>query len=165
MDLLYVRVVLLDYQKAFDFIDHSILVTKLKLLRIPTPTLNWIINFLTNRKQRMKLANDCLSEWGNVPAGVSQGTKLGPWLFDVFVPMINDLRPNGVDQATFVDDLTISETVPKSEVSMIQNSVNGIQEWSDNNLLRLHDDKCKELRIDFKQDKSIFPQLALTENI
>ncbi len=44
-----VRVALLDYQKAFDFIDHSILVTKLKSLRIPTPTLNWIINFLTNR--------------------------------------------------------------------------------------------------------------------
>jgi hypothetical protein len=61
--------------------------TNQKLLRIPATTLNWIIDFLgKDRKQRVKMANDCFSEWGNVPAGVPQGTKLGPWL------MINDLR-------------------------------------------------------------------------
>ena len=136
------------------------MVSKLKLLRIPIPTLNWITNFLTNRKQRVKLASDCLSEWGNVPAGVPQGTKLGPWLF---VLMINDLRPDGVDQAKFVDDLTISETVPKSGVSTIQNSVNSIKEWSDNNSFRLHDGKCKELRIDFKQNRSIFSPISIND--
>ena len=136
------------------------MVSKLKSLRIPIPTLNWIINFLTNRKQRVKLASDCLSEWGNVPAEVPQGTKLGPWLF---VLMINDLRPDGVDQAKFVDDLTISETVLKSGVSIIQNSVNSIKEWSDNNSFRLHDGKCKELRIDFKQNRSIFSPISIND--
>ena len=136
------------------------MVSKLKSLRIPIPTLNWIINFLTNRKQRVKLASDCLSEWSNDPAGVPQGTKLGPWLF---VLMINDLRPDGVDQAKFVGDLTISETVPKSGVSIIQSSVNSIKEWSDNNLFRLHDGKCKELRIDFKQNRSILSPISIND--
>ena len=45
-----VRVVLLDYQKALDFIDHSILVSKLELLRILILTFNWIINFLPKQK-------------------------------------------------------------------------------------------------------------------
>ena len=89
-----------------------------------------------------------------------QGTKLGLWLF---VLMINDLRPDGVDQGKFVDDLTISETVPKSGVSIIQNSVNSIKEWSDNNLFRLHDGKCKELRIDFKQNRSIFSPISINK--
>jgi hypothetical protein len=60
--------------------------TNQKLLRIPVTTLNWIIDFLKDRKQRVQMANDCFSEWGNVPAGVPQDTKLGPWL------TINDLR-------------------------------------------------------------------------
>ena len=102
------------------------------------------------------MGNDCFSEWGNVPAGVPQGTKLGPWLF---IMMINDLMPSRVDQVKFVDDLTISETVPKFGHSTIQDSVSNIQRWSDNNLLRLHDDKCKELRIDFKKNNSIFPPI------
>ena len=108
----------------------------------------------------MKLASDCVSEWGNVPAGVPQGTKLGPWLF---VLMINDLRPDGVYQAKFVDDLTISETAPKSGVSIIQNSVNSIKEWSDNNLFRLHDGKCKEFKIDFKLNRSIFSPISIND--
>ena len=111
------RVVLFNYQKAFNFVDHTILLSKLKLLRLPTTTLNWIIDFLSDRKQRVKLGKDCFSEWGNVPAGVPQGTKLGPWLFIV---MINELTLTRSDHAKFVDDLTISDTIPKFSQSSIQ---------------------------------------------
>ena len=84
-----VRVFLFDYRKAFDLIDHAILVNKICLLSIPSFVRSWIIDFLTDRKQRVKLAKDCFSEWGRVPCEVPQGTKLGPWLF---ILMINDLK-------------------------------------------------------------------------
>ena len=70
-------------------IDHRILdVKKLCRLTLPTRIINWIIDFLSNLSQRIKLSEGCYSEWGSVPSGVPQGTKLSPWLFRV---LINDL--------------------------------------------------------------------------
>ena len=55
-----IRSILFDYSKAFDFIE----------LEIPHSVINWISVFLTNRYQRVKLADTCYSEWGPIPSGV-----------------------------------------------------------------------------------------------
>ena len=57
-----VRVLLVDYRKAFDLIDHSILINKIRLLPIPNFVINWLISFLCGRKQCVKLAKDCVSD-------------------------------------------------------------------------------------------------------
>jgi hypothetical protein len=60
-----VRVLFLDFKKAFDLIDHHLLVEKLLLFDIPKWVLNWIVDFLSGnsgRKQRVKLKHDCLSD-------------------------------------------------------------------------------------------------------
>ena len=86
-----VRVVLFDFKKAFDLIDHGILLEKLKNFDMPEWVRLWIEDFLTDRHQRVKLSQDCFSEWGRVPAGVPQGTKLGPWLFVVMTSKLKAL--------------------------------------------------------------------------
>ena len=64
-----VRAILLDFRKAFDLIDHKILVRKLMTYSLPSSIITWITDFLTCRRQRVKLSQDCYSEWGSIPSG------------------------------------------------------------------------------------------------
>ena len=159
-----VRTVLFDYQKAFDLIDHSILVRKLSLLDLPNRVINWLIEFLTDRSQRIKLAEGCYSEWGSVPPGVPQGPKLGPWLFLV---LINDLNlaassdHNSPRIWKYVDDTTTSEVVAKGSDSNAQQIVDRVSQWSSDNRMKLNGDKCKELRVSFAGTQAEFSPVII----
>lgn len=153
-----VRVILLDYKKAFDLIDHQILVKKILSLNMPPGVARWVCDFLMNRHQRTKLSKDCYSEWGKVPSGVPQGTKLGPWLF---LLMINDLRPPNADSWKFVDDTTLGEVVDRDGVSHVHCAVEEVVTWSRDNKLVLNADKCKEMVIDFKKSKQPFDTICV----
>ena len=119
-----VRAILLDFRKAFDLIDHKILVRKLMTYSLPSSIITWITDFLTCRRQRVKLSQDCFSEWGSIPSGVPHGTKLGPWLF---VIMIDDLSTTGnCNMWKYVDDTTISEVVQRSQNSDLQRLVDDL---------------------------------------
>ena len=76
-------------EKSFNSVFHYLLKSAF-LNRLQSVFLNRLLN----RLQRVRLANDCFSEWGSVPSGVPQGTKLDPWLF---ILMINDLRAPEID--------------------------------------------------------------------
>ena len=153
-----VRVVLFDYRNAFDLIDHTLLARKLLALDMPVGVSFWIIDFLTERTQRVKLAEDCLSEWRNVPAGVPQGTKLGPWLF---ILMIDDINTSNPELWKYVDDTTIAECVDKREDSRIQSDVEELIAKSNQNKFQLNESKSKELRISFAKSAADFAPIVI----
>ena len=153
-----VRVVLFDYRKAFDLIDHKLLVRKLLALDLPVGVSLWIIDFLTDRTQRVKLGEDCWSEWRNVPAGVPQGTKLGPWLF---ILMIDDINTSNTELWKYVDDTTIAECVDKRKDSRIQSDVEELITKSNQNKFQLNESKCKELRISFAKPAAVFDPIVI----
>jgi hypothetical protein len=140
-------------------IDHRILSIKLTNYDIPKTILHWILDFITGRSQRVKLSDDCVSEWKTVPAGVPQGTKLGPWLFLV---MMIDLDVGGdASLWKYVDDSTMSETVNKDQSSAMQTYVNEFTAKSRIDGMHLKESKCKELRISFSTTNVEFEPIII----
>ena len=155
---------LFDFRKAFDLIDHNILAKKLSTYNIPETIKYWILDFLSNRKQRVKLGNDCQSEWNNVHEGVPQETKLGPWLFAI---MIDDINVPVVDYFwRYVDDSTMPELVAKNDSTLLQSHVNVFAKKSKANGMELKETRCKELGISFSTlNKSFDPIIINNKSV
>ena len=113
--------VFIDLQKAFDTVNHEILLEKLNHYGIRSKENNWFRSFLTNRKQYVSI-NGFFSQTKIVRCGVPQGSTLGPLLFLIY---INDLN-NALDKCRihhFADDtnLLFGNKCP-SEISCFMNN-------------------------------------------
>ena len=143
-----VRVALLDYRKAFDLVNHNLLVAKLSNYEIKPTVVKWIADFLRGRSERVKI-NSVYSNILQVPAGIPQGTKIDPWLF---LPIINDLCISKSPTSNlwkFADDTSVSEVIPRDGASSLSDKVEEVHKWSNKNKFQLNSGKCIELRINF----------------
>ena len=119
-----VQTCMIDFAKAFDCIDHNIILQKLQALEVHPLLINWIADFLRNRQQRVKLA-DCFSNWLPKPAGVPQGTKRGPILFIVMINYLAAIPTSNTDPIIkYVDDCTAFEILNRNSSSNFQS-----QKW------------------------------------
>ena len=138
--------VFIDAMKAFDTVNHDILLKKIHALGLRGNVGNWLKNYLTNRQQ-CTVANNFVSELKNITCGVPQGSVCGPLLFLLY---INDLPKslNYSKVSLYADDTVIyvTESDIKHAENLLQQDLNSLQTWCNMNKLTIN---CKKTNIVF----------------
>ena len=138
--------IFLDLNKAFDCVNHSLLIDKLDQCGVKNNELNWFKLYLGCRTQAVNI-NSTLSDFKNIGIGIPQGSILGPLLFIIFV---NSL-PNSIDCncVMYADDTTLlctandPTTLDTTLELKLQSNLCNIAKWFDNNKLTLNIKKTK----------------------
>ena len=128
-----------DFRKAFDVVDHELLLRKLHLYRVSDGALFWFKSYLSDRYQFVSFEGN-LSVRLQVNQGVPQGSVLGPVLFLLFV---NDLPLHLSNSFVdiFADDTTMSASAHFSNISLLSEILNSdlhaLDKWSTQNKIRV----------------------------
>ena len=141
----YTGMILIDLQKAFDTIDHEILINKMEFLGFSKNVILWFKSYLSNRIFKVNL-NKTFSEPGKLLCGVPQGSILGPLLFLLYI--------NDMPQAVQCELLLYADTClifQHSDIKEIERQLNKnfslICDWFVDNKLSIHfgEDKTKSI--------------------
>ena len=130
----------LDYAKAFDKVDHELLLQKLQKYGFGSQIINWVKSFLCNRKQSV-VVNGVHSIIASIISGVPQGTVLGPLLFILFINDLQDCVSHS-RVSFFADDTRVSKHISsEQDVKLLQEDLDSVILWSLHNNMKLHEDK------------------------
>ena len=140
-----VDVIYLDFQKAFDKVPHQRLILKLKSHGMGNSIINWIEQWLTDRRQRVVVDGE-VSSWKSVLSVVSQGSVLGLILFLVY---INDLEEGVTGNILkFADDTKLfTKTKEIGDKFFLQDDIDKLVKWSEKWQMLFNFGKCKCLHI------------------
>ena len=130
----------MDLSKAFDTINHELLIAKLEAYGFEQSALETMHSYLSNRWQRSKV-NCSFSTWRELICGVPQGSVLGPILFNIY---LNDLFYELNDVCNFADDTTLYACDIELEKILHQLEDNAYTAiiWFENNYMKLNESKC-----------------------
>ena len=139
--------ILIDLKKAFDTMNHNILIQKLELYGIRQLPLKWIGSYLCNRSSCVGLGGTCSrQEFTNI--GIPQGSIIGPILFLIYINDLPNVSPI-LDTTLFADDTTISvsdtnydELIHKTNTELIK-----INDWTISNRLTVNVDKTETILV------------------
>ena len=152
----YIAAILMDLSKAFDCLPHDLLLQKLKTYGVTDSALNLLQNYLSGRKQCVKIGSS-FSDWQDIYKGVPQGSILGPVLFNIF---INDIFYfiNDSSLYNYADDNTLSYVSNDVDtlVSTLEKDSLILIDWFTSNQMKANPDKFQAISIGKKPITKIF---------
>ena len=143
-----IHALLIDYSKAFDNMNHQLLIDKMYHMGIDQKTINITKSFLTDRTASVIVrSSNTKSKPKSVDIGVPQGSLLGPALWNIFV---DDMPENTAKLVKYADDTTAYVKIKKCNSSALQKCADEIAEWSSKNQLTLNTGKTKSMTLNLK---------------
>ena len=161
--------VFIDAMKAFDTVNHQILLKKLEKYGITGNLLSWLGDYLTGRKQ-CTVANNIVSTYENIVCGIPQGSVLGPLLFLVYINDISSVITNS-KISMYADDtvIYISHTNLNVAITLLQSDLDSVHNWCNGNKLTINCKKTKfclfGMRSAIKNGKTQDIHLSLSNQI
>ena len=149
-------VIYFDFAKAFDSVNHDLILYKLKnKFEIDGRLLKFIADYLRDRQQQV-LISGRLSSLRNAQSGVPQGSILGPLLFIMFINDISSGISPGTNLSLYADDTKIwRQIITESDALRLQKDIEYLHDWSLSNKMRFHPDKCKVLSVSGKISETL----------
>lgn len=145
-----------DFEKALDKVDHMLLYYKLEKFGIGGHFLKWLLSFLTNCTQAVKISFHLSTDFP-VLSGVPQGSHLGPLLFLIFINDLPLVLDSSINILLFADDAKIFCKIKSvDDQHILQTNLNKFVLWSENNYLPLNINKCQVISFTRKKNSSIF---------
>ena len=134
-------ILLTDLSKAFDCVNHTLLIAKLEAYGVEERSLKFLISYFTNRVQKVRI-NNTYSTLKNIIHGVPQGSVLGPLFFNIYICdlffFVNDTYV-----ANYADDTTLyiaEDTIPEV-IEALENCSKVLFTWFQNNGMKANSDK------------------------
>lgn len=145
-----VDVVYTDFSKAFDRIDHGLLISKLPSFGFSEKFIQLLTSYLSGRRQFVEVRG-CRSTLFDVSSGVPQGSVIGPLLFNVFIDDVTFVLKNHC--LLYADDMKVYSRIGTlSDALALQSDLDSLQQWCIHNGLHLNVSKCSA--VSFTRSKS-----------
>ena len=139
-----------DLKKAFGSVPHSALMNKLSDLNLQPHLLQWIANYLSNRRQYVEV-NGQTSATSPVISGVPQGSVLGPLLFLIYINDIANVELSDSSLLLYADDVLLYRPICcPGDYTYLQQDINTLHTWSEANLLQFNPSKCRYMVVSRK---------------
>ena len=154
-DKLYQTCVFIHFSKAFDCIDHNILISKLKLYGLDAKAISFISSYFNNRYQRTHVDGN-ISEISKVTYGTAQGSIIGPLIFIIYVNDIFDILTDQNEIIMYADDTLLMSEGPTilESISRCQVKLDKLIAWCDANKLSVNIKKTKCMYINSSDESS-----------
>uniref|UniRef100_A0A669BZP0 Reverse transcriptase domain-containing protein n=1 Tax=Oreochromis niloticus TaxID=8128 RepID=A0A669BZP0_ORENI len=147
----YVRMLFVDLSSAFNTVHPHKLVNKLSNLGLSSSLCSWILDFLSNRPQNVRMGEHTTSTL-ILNVGVPQGCVLSPLLYSLFTHDCSPIHTSNTIMK-FADDTTVIGLIDNNDDSAYREEVQHLKQWCDDNNLHLNTAKTKEMVIDFRRTK------------